>query len=207
MTVRYLMIPESAAVSLREQVARLAQMRELIDTTLDLCNSLLANSGHAELPGGPTAPSQAASPARLPVRIAADTALPAPTVDEIGEEEEEEEGGDEGSRRYVIARGNWGVNYADVVDWEVEPEIFSLEQAWRIIRPLIKAKPESWRRALRRSLENDKKNRFVKLDDIGTMWGRTRPRSVALEERSPLFLNNESAEHPRANADSADSES
>jgi hypothetical protein len=74
------------------------------------------------------------------------------------------------------------VSYADVVAREVRVPEFSAEEAWGIIKPLIKAPSDRGRESLRRSLDNDLRYMRVKTPN----GDRYRRRADTLVQRPRL---------------------
>lgn len=72
---------------------------------------------------------------------------------------------------YVISRTS-KYSYADVVDREIEDEEFSLDDAWRRVKPLIESEAKRPRDSFRQSLDNDE--RFERVEDRPGTWFRRR---------------------------------
>jgi hypothetical protein len=143
----------------------------------DVPNPALAKPPYPTPPPttAPVRPIRLEAPAGIAADSAATIAPPMTGVEDDAGADAGEHG--EGPAKYKIARGNWGLNYVDVIEAEIPEDQFTLDHAIETIKPLVDAKPESWRRSVRRSLENDKKKRYQPVPDQPDTWRRVAPRT------------------------------
>lgn len=84
-------------------------------------------------------------------------------------DDERGDGAWSGSRAtYRISRSEW--QYVDVVEKEMEEEIFSLDELWNAVGPLIETDNKRPRDSLRNALDRD--DRYERLEDRSGVWWR-----------------------------------
>ena len=76
-------------------------------------------------------------------------------------------------KKYRIGRGKGKTGYIEVVNKEVEADVFSLNEIWSALEPLIIAKSDRPRDAIRVALDRDDGFTRIKGRD-GVWWSRVR---------------------------------
>lgn len=163
----------------RVQAAQVRAWGEDIVRRKQLYQTMLAGAGEVSFPGA--LPTPAESPAQDHATVEADRERePSPQPAAAAEESRVSEPTEVRRPRYTIKRGGHPT-YADVIWREVPLDEFSVEQAWEIISPLISARPEDWRRSLRRSLSREGETRFEPVEGMNDWFRRVKPRTALTE--------------------------
>lgn len=153
--------------------------------------------------GGAPAPLRASAP-----RLAADSDSGGQGVLlESGEADDEDSDADESDpdynplgKKYVVRKGGKD-RYPDIVWKEIpDPEI-DLPEVWERLQPLVHTSSPRAYETFRRSVASD--SRFKRIGDDGWRFRRMpQPSFADVIEKRFGSTNEETAEHPRANADS-----